>query len=219
MCELAVDGMGPVAGHCPECDRLIHVASLPARTPGRAFAFEIDPREIKAYMLRRSIDNDDIAALSFEVSRVSGSLNCGFFSDHCSWGPPRAPFLIFGLGHANFYWIYWTMVPEYDWAEYKRVERGHSAGDHARCSPGRCSDAKRLYATNEDRLFAVALLELLGRRARRVLAADYADTVAASRAELPDYRYLDKSPDAVHHLAAKWRVRDFYSAGRSEPAA
>jgi hypothetical protein len=84
MCDLSVDGMGPVASHCPECDQLIHVASLPDRTPGRGFAIAIDPYVLKEY--GRSFDDDDIAALSLKPFRVSGSLTCGFFSDHCSWG-------------------------------------------------------------------------------------------------------------------------------------
>jgi hypothetical protein len=108
------------------------------------------------------------------------------------------------------------MAEEYDWAEYKRVERGHSAGDHSRCSPARCSNASHLYAINEERLYALALLELLKRKARRLLGEDYAATVAASKAELPDYLYLDESPDSVHRLYAKCWVRDLTAlAGQS----
>jgi hypothetical protein len=62
MCELSTDGIGPVANHCHECDRLIHVASLPQRIPGRGFAIAIDPHELKAYMCFGDQLINDIAA-------------------------------------------------------------------------------------------------------------------------------------------------------------
>jgi hypothetical protein len=76
MCDLSVDGMGPVADHCPQCDQLIHVASLPDRTPGRGFAIAIDPYVLKEY--GRPFDDDDIAALSRELFRVSAGQRHGF---------------------------------------------------------------------------------------------------------------------------------------------
>jgi hypothetical protein len=94
-----------------------------------------------------------------------------------------------------------------DWAEYKRVERGHSAGDHSRCDPGRCTDASRLCARNEERLQAIALMATLKRRARTYLGDDYAPTVAATKLQLPDYLYLQTTPDTVHYMAAKVRMK------------
>jgi hypothetical protein len=49
MCALSVDGIGPVASHCRDCDRLIHVAALPQRTPGRGFVIAVDPVELASY--------------------------------------------------------------------------------------------------------------------------------------------------------------------------
>jgi hypothetical protein len=111
------------------------------------------------------------------------------------------------LDFAGFHWTFMQEISP-DWAEYKRVERGHSAGIHKRCDPVRCTEAMRLCGKNESRLEALALLAALRRKARKTLGENYAATVAASKAELPDYLYLPKEPDLVHHISAKVRIKE-----------
>jgi hypothetical protein len=91
------------------------------------------------------------------------------------------------------------------WAGYKRAERGHLAGDHARCDPGRCHEAERLCTANEETLEARALLAEIkcrGLNAAAILGDDYAATVAIANAEYPPFFYIQAEPDRVHELQA-----------------
>src|SRR5690349_697100 len=91
------------------------------------------------------------------------------------------------------------------WAGYKRAERGHLGGDHARCDPNRCHEAERLCTLNEERLEAVALLALLkarGLNAAAFLGDDYESTVAIANMDSPPYCYIQAEPDRVHQLMA-----------------
>jgi hypothetical protein len=103
-----------------------------------------------------------------------------------------------------------ALTSEYNWAAYKRAERGHNSGDHSICHPNRCNDAERLCIANEERLQAIALLaELKARRlnAARCLAADYESIVALAAADYPPYPYIQPEPDFVHRLKAQIRIR------------
>ena len=112
------------------------------------------------------------------------------------------------------------MNGKYDWGEYKRVERGHSAGDHARCNPSRCRDADQLWQQNEGRLMAIARLHCmaeLGIDAREFLGDEYQATVDAASAEFPDYHYLQAEPDSVHRLEAKCEIKLAKLSGAGPP--
>jgi hypothetical protein len=99
---------------------------------------------------------------------------------------------------------------EYNWAAYKRAERGHNAGDHSICHPRRCNYAERLSVANEERLQAIALLAELEAQhmdAEICLGDDYARTVDLAAADVLPFPYLQADPDRVHQLQARFRVR------------
>jgi hypothetical protein len=98
-----------------------------------------------------------------------------------------------------------ALTSDYDWASYKRAERGHNGGNHSRCHPARCNDADQLCTANEERLEAIALLAVIksrGLNAAECLGSDYASIVALSKAEYPDFFYIQPEPDRVHELQA-----------------
>lgn len=91
---------------------------------------------------------------------------------------------------------------QYNWAEYKRAERGHAAGNHFYCGEKRdCTVAARLYQLNYGRLLFRAIFERLSDP-----AAFFGDQLGQAErlasAELPDYPYLDTEPDFLHRMQA-----------------
>lgn len=94
-----------------------------------------------------------------------------------------------------------------DWAEYKRKERGHKAGDHFRCEPNdKCPEATRLYQANQGRLLFLAVFDHLkteGINAVEFFGSHYGQAKRMTELDIPEYPYLDREPDWVTRMEAK----------------
>ena len=104
------------------------------------------------------------------------------------------------------------MENEYNWAGYKRRERGHRAGNHAECEYDRCEVAQEVYTTQERRCDAKALLAELdnqGLDARKLLGKAYKRIAADAKA-------CDTELDFVHTISARCRVDDLAIPGYRE---
>src|ERR1035438_7967941 len=96
------------------------------------------------------------------------------------------------------------MENEYNWAGYKRRERGHRAGNHTECDYDRCEVAQEVWTTQERRCDAKALIaELASRKinARKLLARAFKHIAADAKACATDI-------DFVHQLHARCQVDD-----------
>jgi hypothetical protein len=98
----------------------------------------------------------------------------------------------------------------YDWAEYKRVERGHAKGEHSRCDPaGKCKVAQQLWSDNEGRLEAIAMLAVIAELGidPAALGDFYDELVASAALDIPDFDYLEDEPNEVHRLMARSNLK------------
>lgn len=98
----------------------------------------------------------------------------------------------------------------YDWAQYKRNERGHNNGNHINCDPRRCDARSQIESANQAHLDAVAVFDELARHhldAREYFGDDYDSMRELADMEFPDF--LQQDVDFVHRLRAKADVREY----------
>ncbi len=92
----------------------------------------------------------------------------------------------------------------YDWAQYKRNQRGHGKGDHSNCDPRRCDFRREIDYQNDAHLFALALFEELANRHLDPLTwfgDGFDQAKALAEAQFPEW--LPQEPDFVHRAQAR----------------
>jgi hypothetical protein len=92
----------------------------------------------------------------------------------------------------------------YDWAEYKRVERGHAKGNHERCNYRHCLERRQIEDLNEAHLDAKAMFAELAMHhidPRSYFGDDYDAARDLADMEFPDW--LPQDLDFINRFRAK----------------